>query len=91
MKNSAKKKKAAQNSPRVKQPAAPPIYNIMNQVPLVVYSVAQFCAAHGISKAMYYKLKQQGEGPREMHIGRKKTLITLDAAAAWRRSRERLT
>lgn len=51
-------------------------------------SIREFCEAHGISEGFFYKLKKQGEGPREMKIGAR-TLITFEAAAKWRRARER--
>ena len=37
-------------------------------------SIAEFCKAHGISVAFFYKLKKKGEGPREMKVGAR-TLI----------------
>ena len=46
--------------------------------------------AHGISEGFFYKLKKQGEGPREMKLGAR-TLITLESAAEWRRERENAT
>jgi len=52
-----------------------------------VYSVAEFIALHGISRALLYRLLQDGEGPRVMKIGRR-TLISSEAAEAWRRGRE---
>ena len=36
-------------------------------------------------RGFFYKLKKQGEGPREMKVGAR-TLITLEAAAEWRRA-----
>jgi predicted DNA-binding transcriptional regulator AlpA len=53
----------------------------------VAFSIREFCQAHGISEGFFYKLKKQGEGPREMKIGAR-TLITFEAAAEWRRARE---
>jgi predicted DNA-binding transcriptional regulator AlpA len=50
-------------------------------------SIPEFCEAHGISEAFYYKLKRQGKGPREMKVGAR-TLITFESAAEWRRTRE---
>ena len=58
------------------------------EVAMAAYSIKQFCAAHGISERYYYKMKQQGIGPREMQVGRKRRLISLEAAAEWRRVRE---
>jgi hypothetical protein len=52
-----------------------------------VYSIREFCRAHGISEAMYFKLKSQGLGPREMEVGSRR-FISFEAAAAWRRERE---
>lgn len=63
----------------------------MNQidagVPQAAYSVQQFCDAHGFTKVMFYKLLKQGRGPRFMKIGTR-TLISIEAAADWRRSME---
>ena len=50
-------------------------------------SIPEFCKAHGISEGLFYKLKKQGEGPREMKVGAR-TLITFEFAAEWRRARE---
>jgi predicted DNA-binding transcriptional regulator AlpA len=51
-------------------------------------SIPEFCQAHGISEGFFYKLKKQGEGPREMKVGAR-TLITFESAAEWRRAREK--
>jgi predicted DNA-binding transcriptional regulator AlpA len=50
-------------------------------------SVDQFCADHGISRAMFYKICAAGKGPRVMKIG-SRTLISEEAASEWRRSME---
>lgn len=55
--------------------------------PRLALRIPEFCDAHGISEAFYYKLKKQGQGPREMKVGAR-TLITLESAAEWRRARE---
>ena len=55
--------------------------------PRLALSIPEFCEAHGISEGFFYKLKKQGEGPREMKVGAR-TLITLESAAEWRRARE---
>lgn len=52
-----------------------------------VMSITEFCAAHGFSKATYFNLKKAGQGPREIHIGRR-VVISHEAAAMWRRERE---
>jgi predicted DNA-binding transcriptional regulator AlpA len=51
------------------------------------FSVDEFCAAHGISRAMFYKICSNGKGPRLMAVGAR-TLISLEAAADWRRQCE---
>jgi predicted DNA-binding transcriptional regulator AlpA len=58
--------------------------------PRLALSIPEFCEAHGISEAFYYKLKKQGKGPREMKVGAR-TLITFESAAEWRRTRENLS
>ena len=58
--------------------------------PTAVYSVTSFCVAHGISEAFYFKLKNQGLGPDEMHLGAR-IFITHEAAARWRTVREAAT
>jgi hypothetical protein len=55
--------------------------------PVMALSIAKFCAVHGISRELYFKLKRNGLGPREMHVG-SRVLISVEAAAAWRRARE---
>jgi hypothetical protein len=50
-------------------------------------SIADFCRAHDISESMYFKMRTQGLGPREMIVGARK-LISREAAQAWRRERE---
>jgi hypothetical protein len=53
----------------------------------VAYNVDEFCKAHRISRAMYYKLNDQGLAPRVMRVGTR-ALISKEAAADWRRERE---
>lgn len=53
------------------------------------YTVDEFARAHRISRAMVYKLWAQGIGPRTMKVG-SRTLISQEAAADWRRSREQV-
>ncbi len=63
----------------------------MSQVTVTEFSgalsVDQFCEAHHISRAYFYTLMKRGEGPRIMKVG-KRRLISVEAAAAWRRARE---
>jgi hypothetical protein len=56
-------------------------------VALSAYSIAQFCQAHGISIDLYFKMQRQGLGPKTMKAG-SRTLISVEAAAEWRRVRE---
>jgi hypothetical protein len=56
-------------------------------LPRLAFSILEFCDAHGISEGFYYKLKDQSKGPCEMRLG-KRTLVTFESAAAWRRERE---
>jgi predicted DNA-binding transcriptional regulator AlpA len=51
------------------------------------YSVDEFCAAHSISRAMFYKLRADCKAPRTMAVG-SRTLISYEAAADWRRACE---
>jgi hypothetical protein len=50
-------------------------------------SIRVFCALHGISEDMFYKMKRDGWGPATMKVG-SRTLISHEAAADWRRKRE---
>lgn len=50
-------------------------------------SVKDFCQSNNISKSMFYKMQREGKGPRVMKVGRR-TLISHEAAAAWRKSLE---
>ena len=58
--------------------------------PTAAYSIREFCLAHRVSVSMYFKIRNQGLGPAEMSIGRRR-LISFEAAEAWRRERERGT
>lgn len=59
-----------------------------NGAPFDAYSIQEFCDAHGFSIAMYYVLRKQNQTPREMRVGRH-CMIFKEAAADWRRERER--
>jgi predicted DNA-binding transcriptional regulator AlpA len=65
-------------------PAKPPLENPD------AYSVKQFCARNGISPSLFYKLKGQGLMPKVFRIGAR-TLVSKEAAEAWRRAREQAT
>jgi predicted DNA-binding transcriptional regulator AlpA len=53
-----------------------------NPVPRLSWTIYEFCAAVGISRSTYEKLKRQGRHPREMKIG-KAVRISQAAAAQW--------
>jgi predicted DNA-binding transcriptional regulator AlpA len=50
-------------------------------------SIKEFCRLHGISEDQFYKMKREGWGPTTMKVG-SRTLISHEAAAAWRAERE---
>jgi len=50
-------------------------------------SIDEFCKRHGISRATYYNQQKDGVGPRVMKVGTR-TLISMEAAAEWRRRME---
>jgi hypothetical protein len=54
---------------------------------ILAYSVLEFCHLHNIGRATFYRLLQAGKGPRLMRVG-KRTLISSESAAEWRRSME---
>ena len=57
----------------------------------LTFTVAEFCFAHGdISRSFFYKLVNQGIGPRLLKVG-KRTLITAESAAEWRVEMEKRT
>jgi hypothetical protein len=49
----------------------------------------EFCESEGISLRLFYKLKKDGKGPREMELGPQCHRISPEAKAEWRRDRER--
>jgi hypothetical protein len=51
------------------------------------YRLVDFCRRHGISLAMFYKLKSKGLAPAIFYVGNR-VLISREAAAEWRRARE---
>lgn len=57
------------------------------EVARVAYSIEEFCHAYGISRTFYFKLKDRGDGPREMRVGHR-VLISFEASAEWRKARE---
>lgn len=55
-----------------------------------VYSIAQFCDAHDISRSFFHLLRTRGQAPDLMCVGRR-LLITKEAAAEWRQRMEATT
>ncbi|MCY0389130.1 hypothetical protein OVY01_18450 [Robbsia sp. Bb-Pol-6] len=58
--------------------------------PKATYSRAEFCHAHGISLTHFHAMVNAGIGPRLMKAGRR-LLISVEAAADWRREMEERT
>jgi hypothetical protein len=58
------------------------------QVERRALTIAEFCEAYHMSPELYFKLKRQGKGPREMALGSKK-LITLRSAEQWENELEK--
>ena len=71
-------------------PQSDPIARADVIAPVVVYTVAEFCSAHKISRSKLYELSHAGIGPRSIKIGAR-NLITAEAAVAWRRQLEATT
>ena len=55
--------------------------------PPLAMSIRVFCALHGISEDMFFKMKREWWGPATMKVG-SRTLISHEAAEKWRRERE---
>jgi hypothetical protein len=53
-------------------------------------SVPVFLAEHGISRSLFYRLLQQGRGPRITKVAGR-TLISAESAAGWRARMEQET
>jgi hypothetical protein len=51
------------------------------------HTIDEFCARNSISRALYYKLKAQGKGPRLAYAG-SKPIITTQAEHDWLRECE---
>jgi predicted DNA-binding transcriptional regulator AlpA len=46
--------------------------------------IPEFCQAHGISTAFFYKLAKAGKAPRVTNLGARR-IVTNEDAAAWRK------
>lgn len=68
------------------------IHGNINSQPIerMAYSIKQFCEAHDISVYTYFRMQRAGFGPMTMKVGGR-TLISVEAAAVWRRERETIT
>jgi predicted DNA-binding transcriptional regulator AlpA len=47
------------------------------------FDIPTFCKSFKISRGLFYKLIEEGKGPRVMKVGRR-TLISAEAAREWR-------
>lgn len=56
-------------------------------LPILAFSIEQFCKSHNISRAQYYNLRKEGRGPREMKVDGKPR-ISIESAADWRKDME---
>ena len=52
-----------------------------------LFDVRTFCESNKIGRSLYYQLQKSGNGPRIMKVGRR-TLITPEAVAEWRKKME---
>jgi hypothetical protein len=50
----------------------------------LVYSVDEFCEAHGICRATLYNLWRRGKGPKRMRVG-ERNFVSVEAAEEYRR------
>lgn len=67
-------------SPSARAPGGPPAETF-------AFSIQGFCRSHGISRTHFYNLRRIGGAPTVMQVGRR-TLISAEAAAEWRRRME---
>ena len=56
----------------------------------LAFTVDEFCHYHNVSRPFFYKMLKAGIGPRFFKVGAR-TLVSTEAAAAWRREREAAT
>lgn len=52
-----------------------------------VFTITQFCAATGLSRATFYRLREIGRAPKLMQVGAR-VLISRESFSAWRASVE---
>ena len=58
-----------------------------NRKPGDAHTIPSFCDSNNISESLYFAIKRQGRGPREIELN-KQIIITPEAEADWRRERE---
>jgi hypothetical protein len=58
-----------------------------NRKPGQAHTRVSFCENNAISESLYFSLKRQGRGPREIELDGR-IIITPEAEAAWRAERE---
>jgi hypothetical protein len=80
-----KVKQKTHDRPQARAPPASPGAEIR------AYSIPEFCRVHGgMSQAFFHALIAKGKGPKLMKVGAR-TLITVEAATAWRAAQEAAT
>jgi predicted DNA-binding transcriptional regulator AlpA len=87
----ARQIKAALHS-SLDQSSQPTLLGVRNRGPPyvaepLVYTLAEFCAAHKLSRSSFYELAGEGLAPRTFRIGNA-VRVTAQAAAEWRTERE---
>src|SRR5215472_5739762 len=80
----ASKKKSKEREPGERKPGA---WRTAPMAAAAAFTIDEFCAAHRLSPEMYFKLKADGLGPREMLVGSRR-MISAEAARRWVRQRE---
>ena len=80
-----KVKRKTRARPQARAPPASPGAEVC------AYSISEFCRVHGgISQSYFHALVARGKGPKLMKVGAR-TLISIEAAAEWRRAQEAAT
>ena len=49
-------------------------------------SIPEFCQTHNLSQSKYFEIARRGEGPEVFKVDRR-TLISIESAAAWRKAK----
>jgi len=77
-----KGKQKTHDRPQARAPPASPGAEVR------AYSIPEFCRVHGgMSQAFFHALVAKGRGPKLMKVGAR-TMISVEAAAEWRRAQE---